>query len=160
LAALTGKWEQPGVPHKGWTCVGIEDLESPEAICQMCEVQPIRYVHTMVHQDYADALECGCVCAGHMEGDYEGARRRETILRNASGRRRRWLSRTWRVSTKGNEFLNASGYNVVVYSQRTGWGFRVTNRESDAYVFSRRVMPTQDAAKLAAFDALVWMQGA
>jgi hypothetical protein len=24
---MHGKWSQKGVPHKGWTCVGVEDIE-------------------------------------------------------------------------------------------------------------------------------------
>ena len=27
--SATGKWIQPGVPHKGWVCVDIEDLGAP-----------------------------------------------------------------------------------------------------------------------------------
>jgi hypothetical protein len=89
----TGKWSQPGVPHKGWTCVDIEDLGEPSAVCEMCETQEIRYVHHMEHPNYVGSLGCGCICAGRMEEDYEGARRREQAFRNAAGRRQRWLSR-------------------------------------------------------------------
>jgi hypothetical protein len=42
-----GKWSQPGVPHKGWVCVDIEDLGEPSLTCEMCESQNIRYVHYM-----------------------------------------------------------------------------------------------------------------
>jgi hypothetical protein len=42
----TGKWIEPGVPHKGWVCVAITDLEEVDAVCEMCEVQEIRYVHS------------------------------------------------------------------------------------------------------------------
>jgi len=41
----TGKWSQAGVPHRGWTCVDIDDLGEPSATCEMCETQEIRYVH-------------------------------------------------------------------------------------------------------------------
>ena len=101
----TGKWSQPGVPHKGWTCIDIEDLGEPSATCEMCETQEVRYVHHMQHPHYPDILGCGCVCAGHMEGDYEGARQREQVLRNANARRRKWLTRDWRVSRNGKRRL-------------------------------------------------------
>ena len=45
-----GKWNQSRVPHKGWSCVGFEDLGEPSTICEMCEHQEIRYVHTMRHR--------------------------------------------------------------------------------------------------------------
>src|SRR5262249_44444099 len=73
----TGKWRQPGVPHRGWECTGIEDLGACAITCEMCEVQLIRYVHEMRHPDYPDALNVGCICAGHMEEDLVGARERE-----------------------------------------------------------------------------------
>ena len=72
-----GKWSQGGVPHKGWSCIDIDDVGDDFVTCQMCETQPVRYVHTMEHPDYPDTLDVGCVCAGNMEQDYEAARERE-----------------------------------------------------------------------------------
>ncbi|GHV93821.1 hypothetical protein AGMMS50293_01410 [Spirochaetia bacterium] len=40
-----GKWSEPGVPYKGWTCIDVEDIEEPCLTCEMCESQLIRYVH-------------------------------------------------------------------------------------------------------------------
>ena len=65
-----GKWSQTGVPHRGWACVGIEDLEEPAQFCEMCESVEIRYVHLMEHPDYPETLGVGCICAEHMEEDY------------------------------------------------------------------------------------------
>jgi hypothetical protein len=76
----TGKWSRAGVPHKGWRCEDVEDLERDRAICEMCEVAEVRYVHTMVHASWG-RLRVGCVCAGNMEGDYVGAVAREAAVR-------------------------------------------------------------------------------
>jgi hypothetical protein len=154
----TGKWSQVGVPHKGWICIDMEDLGEPSATCEMCETQEIRYVHHMQHPNYPEVLGCGCVCSGHMGDDYEGAQEREKILRNASSRRRKWLSRNWRVSRNGNPFLNVDGYNIVVYPAGQGWGFRIVNRVTDQEIVSRKVLATMDAAKLRSFDAMIWMK--
>ena len=94
----TGKWRELGVPHKGWQCIGIEDLEEPCHLCQMCEVQIVRYMHTMFHPDYGE-LEVGCICAGHMEQDLIGARLRETSFKQRLSRRMNWLRCRWRVHT-------------------------------------------------------------
>jgi hypothetical protein len=110
----TGKWCQPAVPHKGWTFVGFDDLGEPSAICEMCETQTIRYVHYMEHPNYPQQLGCGCVCAGRMEEDYEGARRREAVFRSVTARRHGWLSRKWRMSSKGNPYINAPEGRVTV----------------------------------------------
>ena len=115
---MTGKWSRVGVPHKGWTCVNVEDLGEPEAVCEMCEIQQIRYVHWMEHPDFSEVLAVGSICAGHMENDYEAPRKREYGLRNAAQRKRRWLNRIWRVSSRGNTYLNTDGMNIVVYEKK------------------------------------------
>ena len=88
IARASGKWKMPGVPHKGWSCTGYEDLGEPSATCEMCEVSEIRYVHYMSHPNYHATLACGCICAGHLEEDYEGAVAREKVLKSQAGRRK------------------------------------------------------------------------
>src|SRR6516165_11351705 len=77
------------VPHKGWTCTCVEDLEEPCEICEMCESQEIRYVHTMAHPRYPEALRCGRICAGQMERDYAAAWKREAELKRRGRKPRR-----------------------------------------------------------------------
>jgi hypothetical protein len=155
---MTGKWDRPDVPKHGWVCVGIDDLEEPSAICEMCETQEIRYVHTMKHRHYPDTLDCGCICAGQMEGNIGAARERETAVRNRAGRKARWLKRRWRISERGNAFIKADGYLMVVYRRGDHWGFRIQNTDTDDGFMSRRPLDSEDAAKLRAFDAMCWMQ--
>lgn len=124
-----GKWSQPGLPHKGWVCVHVEDLGYPSSTCEMCETQEIRYVHYMQHPNYPGQLGCGCVCAGRMEEDSTQAEKREKTLQNAGARRKRWLTRARRVSAKGNPFFNSDGYNIAITNFGNGWKFRVVNRE-------------------------------
>jgi hypothetical protein len=124
-----GKWSAPGVPHKGWHCVDIEDLGEPQATCEMCESQVIRYVHHMEHAAFEGVLAVGCVCAGHMEGDVSAARGREASMRSRASKRTRWLRRKWRTSAKGNPTIKADGYRVTVYAR--GLGFAATIAEQD-----------------------------
>ena len=151
----TGKWTQRGVPHKGWTCIDIEDLGSPDHICEMCEVQDVRYVHVMEHSDYDLALRVGCVCAGHMEEDLVGARKREESFKANRSRRARWLTRQWRTSYAGNSYLNTDGFNIVVYPVGDGFGARIEHRETGWSQMSKRSYDTVEHAKLAAFDAMI-----
>lgn len=153
----TGLWLDRSVPHRGWTCSGIDDLESERAICQMCQVQPIRYVHTMTHPSHY-TLYVGCICAGHMEGDPRRAWVREASFKGAQSRRKRWLSRPWRLSGQGNHYLNADGFNVVVFQQGNSWAARLEHRMSGEVRFSQIPYPSQDAAKLAAFNAMLGMK--
>jgi hypothetical protein len=154
-----GKWSQPGIPHKGWNCVGIEDLEQPSQVCEMCESVEIRYVHQMEHADYPTILNVGCVCAEHMEGDYVGPRRREATLRKASRRRSNWHKRTWNLSQSGTHYLNADGFNLQVYpvaGRSPGWMVAVVKRASLQRRQGRKTYKSADEAKRAAFDALLW----
>jgi hypothetical protein len=159
----TGLWKRPGVPQKGWTCVDTDDLraDDPEAdlaICEMCEVQEIRYVHRMRHPDYAAELDVGCVCAEKMEDDYKGPRRREAPLRSRAARRSKWLKRKWKRSERGNDYIKSDGYRVTVFrvdrAGRTGWGGTIVDVATDKATRSRKVHASSDAAKLAAFDTI------
>ena len=101
----------------------------------------------MEHPDGAEALDVGCVCAEKMSDDYDGPKRREARLRNRASRRTRWLHRKWRVSAKGNSFLNVDGRNLVVYPTKTRrWCYKIGDR------FGAKTYPTAREAKLALFD--------
>lgn len=157
-----GKWSQPGVPHRGWVCVGIEDLDEPAQICEMCESVEVRYVHYMEHPAYPETLGVGCICAEHMENDYVSPRQREKRLRSKSRRRASWAQRDWSISAKGNPYLNTEGFNLTVFpvSDWRGqyWGLRVTHRVSGATQPGRRRYATEAEARNAALDALIWVK--
>jgi len=153
---LHGKWSQAGVPHRGWTCLDVQDLEEPSAICGMCETAEVRYVHCMQHADYPEVLEVGCVCAEHMEQDYVGPHRREQSLKTLARRRSTWGSREWSWSRKGNLYLNTEGYNLTVFAAGPAWQIRVTNRTTQQSQVSRRRYPTDAEARTAALTALLW----
>lgn len=147
-----GKW---GVlPSKGWSCVAIEDLEEPSETCEMCEVATIRYVHLMTHPDYDGELRCGCICAGKMEGDEDRAAARETEFKSREVRRRNWTRRQWRTSASGNSFINVNGFNIVVFPRDDHWAGRIEDRATGEVLFSKRKYLHENAAKLAAFDAM------
>lgn len=151
---MTLKWNLPGVPHKGWRCVDCLDLGEDDnsadifETCEMCGQESIRYVHIMRHPDYSRDLRVGCVCAGKMSDDYISAKNRERHLRNRANRRVKWLSRRWRISVKGNPFLNVKGNNIVIFRKNGGWGCRF-NME-----YSETIFPTEKEAKMWLFNRL------
>jgi hypothetical protein len=150
----TGKWRVPGVPHKGWQCVDIKDLNRRAAVCEMCESITIRYVHYMKHPDYGKTLGCGCICAGHMEEDLAGARQREKSFKARLSRRAKWLHRVWQISRNGNEYINVNGINVVVYRRGQTWGARFIDKITGYKRFLEQPYVSANEAKLAAFDAV------
>jgi hypothetical protein len=151
---VTGKWREPGVPHKGWVCTGVEEVEGGFATCEMCEVAVIKHVHLMEHPDYGETLGVGCICAGHMEQDLVGARRRETTFKNKKQRSKRWLTREWKVSAKGNAYINVNNWNVVIYKKGSLWGGRISKRTSGETYFLKTWCVDSDTAKLQAFELL------
>jgi hypothetical protein len=152
-----GKWAQPGVPHRGWTCIGVEDLEAPVATCEMCETVIIRYVHRMMHADYPTSLGVGCICAGHMEGDYVAPRAREVRLRTRARRRQTWGRRQWSRSRHGNLYLRTEGYVLTIVPQGMAWRVLVqTQRSTRLRQLGRLDYATPQEAKAAALDALLW----
>ena len=173
-AVATGKWCEPGVPHKGWVCVGVDDLEDERAVCEMCEVVEIRFVHTMQHPEYAATLACGCICAGNMEQDLEAAQGREKRVAGLAKRRASWLTRKGWYRTlhvdrypdgqwfTDDWYLNVDGYRIDVYrqpgTQATGWGLSITHRKTGQAANGRKKYPDKDAARRASLDALMWVK--
>lgn len=134
----------------------IDDLGEPSQTCEMCEAQEIRYVHYMQHPEYPDVLGVGCVCAENMEEDPLRPREREKRLRSLAGRRKSWARRNWRVSAKGNAYINTEGYNLTVFPSPSGWRVTIRNRRTLHQQVGRKTFSTEDAAKAAGLTALLW----
>jgi hypothetical protein len=80
----------------------------------------------------------------------------ENPLNEEARLRKYWPDRTWRKSREGNYYLNSDGFNLVVSDKGGGWNVFVRNRATEQSQRGGRIYPTLDAAKLAAFDALMW----
>jgi hypothetical protein len=155
----SGKWAERGVPHRGWSCIDIEDLGAPDAVCEMCERQDIRYVHYMQHPSYPNILRCGCVCAGYMEEDLVGARNREKTMRGAAARRRTWPNRKgWKTSVNGNLFIDTDGFHIAVFRKGDTWSGVISQPSTGFERYARLTYPTDRQAKLAAFDAMMFIK--
>jgi hypothetical protein len=155
---MRGKWSQPGVPHKGWSCIGIDDLRCTSSLCEMCETQEIRYVHRMKHPEYPEVLDCGCVCAGNMEEDVIAARYRESALRSLADKRDRWALGKWKISRNGNSYVNKDGYSVVLFPVGTQWTFIIRNISTNKVIKYRETFDSEFTAKSRSFDALLWVK--
>ena len=133
-----GKWSDPEVPKRDWYCTGGYDRGRDNLeLCDMCESASVRYVHVMRHDAYHDLLEVGCICAGNMTQDEEGAKRREADVRNRSKRRENWpFLRKWRLSRNGNPTLRMLGHFITVFRRGPSWGWLIVRRVDDRKWFS------------------------
>jgi hypothetical protein len=157
------RWDQPGVPHKGWTAEHVEDHDEPFFQCEMCGYPAVRFVHVMTHPDCPGELRVGCVCAGKMEENYEAARDRERRARAKAQRRQRLAERhdrarrlwvqpgQWRISDKGNFWRWAGGVRVTVFRSEyppCAWRAWIDDE------LGRPHYPSVQAAMFAVFDHL------
>ncbi|MBQ4562076.1 MAG: UvrD-helicase domain-containing protein [Clostridia bacterium] len=141
-------WKHNDVPHNGWRCEGISDLGAPVGICGMCGYQIIRYVHHMVHDDYPRKIGAGCVCAGKMEGDVEAARKREQEFKNKQSRLETLLTRKWKRSKNGNEYIKIKDHLIVLYCHESKWKYAVDSQ------FAKERFPSREDAVSAAFEII------
>jgi hypothetical protein len=146
-------------PDLGWTCIDVEDLGADGSdyipgVCEKCGNDVLRFLHTLEHPDWPEQMVVGCICASRMCEGYDG-RGRETELKNLAIRRSRWLTRNWRESRKGNEFLNLKGYNLGVFpdSRHPGkWNWWIIKGNYKRY--GDGPYPSSDHAKMRLFDYL------
>ena len=149
LDAAPNHWEDPNFPKTGWSCTGVTDLGSPVGICEMCGWQIIRYVHHMVH-DSGLSLDCGCVCAGKLEGNIERAKKREAAFKNKEARKFNFKKRTWKKSGRGNEYLKIKNHIVVLFHFRDSdkWKYSIDNQ------FCKKSYNSRNEVIEAVFEAL------
>jgi len=86
---------------------------------------------------------------------YVAPKKREQVLRSRAGRRARWLERKWRRSAKGNLWIKAGDYHVVIAAEIGQPGkFRgFINEKRGRFLYESEV-----AAQLALFDAIKQMK--
>ena len=160
-----GKWGQPGVPHKGWTCVdeydtfesiGDEEFET----CGMCESAQVRFVHVMQNDRYPDELHCGCICAGHMAEDLVTAQVRDNAMRLVAGRRDHFPKRKgWKTSSKGTPYIKVNGYHLMLSRRSDGtYGVGATPPNANRPVWGEKRYATVEQAQKGCFDALRYFE--
>lgn len=153
------RWDNPGIPHKGWALVGCVDLgedvygddEIEYETCEMCHNEKIRYVHILTHPNYPGEIRVGCDCACKMTEDYVTHPDDERRLRNRANRRRNFLKQEWYRSTKGNLVLNYKGKYITAVEKHGRWSCVYRNRWINS--FHGQIITDFATLKLAAFDA-------
>lgn len=153
------RWDNPGIPHKGWTLVGCidlgEDVYGDEEIkyetCEMCHNERIRYVHILTHPHYPGEIRVGCDCACKMTEDYVTHPEDERKLRNRANRKRNFLKQDWYRSNKGNLVLNYKGEYITAVERQGQWSCVYRNRWTNR--FHGKIITDLATLKLAAFDA-------
>jgi hypothetical protein len=87
----------------------------------------------------------------------EAAEKKQRVKRIAR-RRERWEQRQWRLSGRGNPYLNVNGFHIVVFHRDFRWSIRIMDRQNEEAHFSKKSYATEDEAMAGAFDALLYME--
>jgi hypothetical protein len=147
----TGKWRDPGVPHRGWTHHGCEDTGEISTTCEMCEKETIRHVHYVTHADYPGELRVGCICAEKLTEDYVGPREAEGTVKKRRSRLSTFMTRGWKEGRFGSSHRDWKGRRVLIAPRSSGWIAKVDGEGG------RKVFVSQEAARLAVSAARLWL---
>ena len=136
-----GNWSKPCLPHWGWVCVAIEDLGEARELCEMDCGTEIRWVHTMHHAEWPEALRVGCICAAAMEVDPAAAGIREAKAKAQARVRERvgenawsWLEAADRILLTRNLSLRERQFVSSIkarFARRSKQGFNPSPRQTE-----------------------------
>jgi hypothetical protein len=152
------RWDRPNVPHKGWVCIGMEDLgefvdggDIEYESCEMCGKERIRYVHIMSHND-GGILRVGCGCAAKMEEDYENPKQRDEEAKKKASRRTSFMKKIWRRNENGNYTLRYKGDTITIMKSKFGSTYGVIHKGTLIWDYKGRKNMDFNTSKRAAFD--------
>lgn len=157
---MTNYWNQADIPHKGWCLIDVIDIhanvqhadedEAEFEKCMMCGQEKIRYVHIVKHSKIDKEFRVGCVCAEKMTDDYLNPKLKQRELKNKATRRRNWVNRKWKISAKGNSYLNIENHNIVIFKDKFSEKFKVKIDETIGCKFFDDI----EEAKIASFNGI------
>lgn len=118
-----GKWTIAGVPHSGWKWEKVVDEGRIGPLCEMCETQHLRYVHTVTHHLEPKLLHVGRECCAKLTEEGHHAEREEKRLRAIAGRKQRFFDeKKWKPTAQGGRLRKWRRLIIeVVPARLTGW---------------------------------------
>jgi len=80
-------------------------------------------------------------------------------MRGSARRRKSFPSlKSWKRSQKGNSTIQKDGLRVTIFEDRGKYKFVVNHPNLKEGKFGKATFDTEKEAKLASFDAMVWLQ--
>lgn len=159
---MSKRWNIPNIPHKGWTIENVIDIredgqsedETDYQTCMMCNNHRIRYVHIVSHPEVENDFEVGCVCAEKMTDDYVSPKQLEKKLRQRTARRINWVKNPWKLSEKGNHFLNFEEHQLLIFKDSKTKKFKC----KIGHVWGKKTFATIEHAKHAVFNGIDYLK--
>jgi hypothetical protein len=109
----------------------------------------------MEHPAYPDTLACGCICAGHMEENLLGAKKREDKLKSDIAKKDRFIkSKSWYIKPNGNHQIDKYGCKITIYQKNGRWSGVLNSRLLGSGIFLDEYYSSIQEAKGALFDMI------
>ena len=163
-------WKEKDLPTRGWAYGEVVDLFETGDVhgngaaqinthCQMCGEKQIRFVHVLHHRDCNHAMRVGCVCAGKMTGDTNGAQSRERKQKSRSNLQKKWSKLPqWKdksIASFLDKTKNGKKVEIMLINLGDGWKVSLkTDHTTHSIPTSKSSsgFPCRASAKSAAFD--------
>ena len=156
---MNNYWNQKGLPHRGWQCTEVEELDEATFKCEMCGRESIRFVHSMTHPE-GHSIGVGCVCAGKLTEQYDAMRelnnqalarskKKKTNIKQIEKIKQEWFAQPWvefpeHAGIKTTKYIEAQWFNP-----KTGrWRYRYSVRVNDEEILYGSTMDQHRAQKI------------
>jgi hypothetical protein len=149
--------EQFELPQNGWRPAGAARVKDGYRLaCGYCQEELERYQVYLCHDAVANVVSVDRTCAERLTGDPgwvdRDLREAQYLWRIATT----WSRRKWKRSSRGQVFINVSGYNVTIFEKGRGFGLIVRNVQTKRKQMGRIFYPTVDTTMRGALDAILW----
>jgi hypothetical protein len=127
-------WDQKSLPHKGWDCINVEDLQEATHTCQMCGKEEIRHVFHLEHPE-GHSVAVGCECAGHLTEQYQRMRELNKQSQSLANKKKyhktkiekikqEWFEKDWYLQ-HGTMYRVSKDILGKIEKKRTGWKYKI-----------------------------------
>lgn len=159
---MSNYWNISGVPHKGWSLIDVIDVreggqgedDTDYETCMMCGKEKIRFVHILEHNEVKEEFRVGCICSEKMTSDYINPKRLENDLRNKAARRTNWITKEWKFSKNGNQYLNKDEHHFLIYRDKKTRKYKGAIDKT----WGKRSFDTLQEAKAALFNGMEYFK--
>lgn len=148
--------ESIGAPLDGWFCEDVITKPVAEFTCELCDYDRIKYVHVMVHPQWPDKFNVGCVCDGTMSGNMLAAQERDDAAKRRDSRKRAFMKKQWVEHPAGFMVLPKTRKTITAeIDSFRGREFYTVSVGGEPYQWWNNLrIETLDAAKTVAFEVL------
>ena len=150
-----GKWIATGLPLDGWSRVPAPRQEGSGGFCQRCRASIRGIAQLLHHPSYDGVLRVDALCARQLLQASQATSAYERLPpRSRAAKRLLWIDRSWWRDEAGCAYLRADGYLVSSCAHDGAWRFEVRRIGAQRAARTGSGYPTDEAARLAAFDAI------